>query len=84
LGGKYGPRVVLLSPCFRGGVGWSEVLLEQVQLNFNFRNKSIIFLPRGLLVDNNTLSKMCDFKSLIGYTDGGYENRNAYVVIIIK
>jgi len=27
---------------------------------------------------------MCDFKSLTGYTDdGGYENRNAYVVIII-
>jgi len=43
---------------FQGwGVG-SEVLLEQVQLNFNFRNKFIILLPCGLLVDNNTFSKM--------------------------
>jgi hypothetical protein len=51
----------------------SEVLLEQVQLNFSFRNKFIIFLPCGLLVDNNTFSEMCVFKSLIGYTDcGGY------------
>jgi len=59
--------------------------LEQVQLNFGFRNKLIIFLPCGLLVDNNTFSKMCNFKSPTGYTDGGgYENRNAYVVIIIK
>jgi hypothetical protein len=47
------------------GVGWgSEVLLEQVQLNFSFRNKFIILLPCGLLVDNNTYSKMCVFKSL--------------------
>jgi len=38
---------------FQGwGVG-SEVLLEQVQLNFSFRNKFII-LPCGLPVDNNT------------------------------
>ena len=49
--------------------GWgmgSEVLLEQVQLNFSF-------LPCGRLVDNNTFSKMCVFKSLNGCTDyGGY------------
>jgi hypothetical protein len=48
--------------------GWgmgSEVLLEQVQLNFRFQNKFII-LPCGLLVDNNTFSKMCVFKSLTG------------------
>jgi len=51
----------------------SEVLLEQVQLNFSFRNKFIILLPCGLLVDNNTFSKMCVFKSLSGYTDySGY------------
>ena len=38
---------------FQGwGVG-SEVLLEQVQLNFNFRNKFTIILPCGLLEDNN-------------------------------
>jgi hypothetical protein len=48
----------------------SEVLLEQVQLNFSFRNKFII-LQCGLLVDNNTFSKMCVFKSLSGYSDYG-------------
>jgi len=41
---------------FQGwGVG-SEVLLDQVQINFSFRNKFII-LPCGLLVDNNAFSK---------------------------
>jgi len=40
----------------------SEVLLEQVQLNLSFRNKFIILLPCGLLVDN-TLLKVCVFKS---------------------
>ena len=49
----------------------SEVLLEQVQLNFSFRNKFII-LPCGYLVDN-TFSKMCVFESLSSYIDyGGY------------
>jgi hypothetical protein len=55
--------------------GWgmgSKVLLEQVQLNFSFQIKFII-LPCGLLVDNNTFSKMCVFKILTGRTDyGGY------------
>ena len=46
-----------------------EVLLEEVQLNFSFRNKFIIFLPYGRLVDSNTFLKMCIFKSLISYTD---------------
>jgi len=50
----------------------SEVLLEQVQFNFSFQNKFII-LPCVHLVDNNTFSKMCIFKSLTGCTDyGGY------------
>jgi len=52
--------------------GWdlgSEVLLEPVQLNFSCGNKFMILFPCGLLVDNNTLSKMCVFKSLTGYTD---------------
>jgi len=52
--------------------GWglgSEELLEQVQLNFSFRNKFINFLPCGHPVDNNTFSKICVFKSLTGYTD---------------
>jgi len=63
---------------FQGwGVG-SEVLLEQLQLNFSFWNKFII-LPGGLLVDNNTFLKMCIFKSPTGYTDyGDYKNINAY------
>ena len=56
----------------------SEVLLEQVQLNFSFRNKFTIPLPCDLLKENNTFSKMCVFNSLTGYTDyGDYENRNA-------
>ena len=38
----------------------SEVLLEQVQLNFSFRNKFIILLPCGHLVDNNTVSSIAD------------------------
>ena len=53
---RSGLRVVSLSPCFTGG--GSEVLLEQVQLNFSFRNKFIILIPCGLLVDNDTFSKM--------------------------
>ena len=57
----------------------SEVLLEQVQLNFSFRNKFIILVPCGPLVDNNTFSKMCVFKSPTVYTDdGGFENKNAH------
>jgi hypothetical protein len=60
--------------------GWgmeSEKLLEQVQLNFSFRNKFITLLPCGLVIENNAFSKMCVFKSLTGYTDyGGYENQN--------
>jgi hypothetical protein len=51
----------------------SEELLEQVQLNFCFRNKFIILHLGDLLVDNNIFSKMCIFKSPTGYTDyGGY------------
>jgi len=70
---------------FQGWGGGSEVLLEQVQLNFSFQNKFIIILPYGLLVDNNTFSKMCIFKHLTGYTDDGcYENRNAHFLIIMK
>jgi len=70
---------------FQGcGVG-SEVLLEQVQLNFSFQNKFKILLLYGLLKDNNTFSKMCIFKSRTGYTDyGGYENWNVQFLIIIK
>ena len=35
------------------GVG-SELLWQQVQFNFSFRNKFIILLPCDLVVDNNT------------------------------
>jgi len=70
---------------FQGWVVRSEVLLEQVQLNFSFRNKFTILLPCGRLVDNNTFSKMCVFKSLTAYTDyGGYENQNTHFLIIMK
>jgi len=63
----------------------SEVLLEQVQLNFSFGNKFTNLLPCGILVDNNTFSKMFVFKSLTGYTDYGcYENQNAHFLIIMK
>jgi len=58
---------------FQGWSVGSEVLLEQVWLNFSLRNKFIILLPCGLLVDNNPFLKICFFKSLTGYTDcGGY------------
>ena len=65
----------------------SEVLLEQVQLNFSFRNKFIILLPCSLLVDNNTFSKMCVFKSLTGYSAyGGYvvKTDSAYIHIRVN
>jgi hypothetical protein len=59
--------------------GRSELLLEQVQLDFSFRNKFIIVLPWGHQVDNNTFSKMCAFKSRTVYADdGGYETKSVY------
>jgi len=62
---------------FQGWVEGIEVLLEQLKLNFSFRNKFIVLLPCGLLVNNNTFLKMCVFKSLTCYSDygdyGGYE-----------
>jgi hypothetical protein len=77
--------VVSLSPC---GVGCGvEVLLEQVQLNFSFRNKFIILLSCGHLVDNNTFSKMCVFKSISSYIDyGGYvvKRNSAYTRIRVN
>ena len=55
----------------QGWGGGSEVLLEQVQLNFSSRNKFAV-LPCGLLVDNNTFSKMCVFKSLTSPAQASY------------
>jgi hypothetical protein len=70
---------------FQGWVVESEVLLEQVQLNFSFRNKFTILLLCGRLVDNNTFSKMCIFKSLNGCTVyGGYKKKLGIFLIIIK
>jgi hypothetical protein len=43
----------------------SEELLEQVQLNFKFRNKFIILHPFGHLVDNNTFKKCGFLKDLL-------------------
>jgi hypothetical protein len=45
--------------------GW-DVGSEVLQLNFSFRNKFIILLPCGLLVNNNKFLKMCLFKTLPG------------------
>jgi len=84
---RSGLMVVSLSPCFRDGALGGEVLMEQVQLNFSLPNKFIILLLCGLLVDNNTFSKMCLFKSLTGYTDyGGYvvKKDSAYTHIKIN
>jgi hypothetical protein len=53
--------------------GWgmgSEVLLEQVQLNFGFRNKFIILHPHGLLVENNIFAKICLFLKVLLATNG--------------
>jgi len=80
--GRYlgGLRVVLPSSCFRGGVAGVKYYWNSCSSNFRFRNKSIIVLPFGLLVENNTF-----LTCLTGYTDnGGYEKGNAYILIIIK
>ena len=70
---------------FQGWVVGSEVLLEQVQLNFSFGNKFTNLLPCGILVDNNTFSKMFVFKSLTDHIgNGSYENQNAHFLIIMK
>jgi hypothetical protein len=70
-----GFTIVLLQGC---GMG-SEVLLEQIQLNFSFQNNFTILFPCGRLVDHNTLTKMCVFKSITGCTDyGGYKNQKAH------
>jgi len=66
---------------FQGwGVG-SEVLLDQVQLNFSFRNKFIILPSCGLLVDN-TFSKMCVFKRLNRNQNFGKQRKKNYGKII--
>jgi len=72
---------------FQGWGTGNEELLEQVQLNFSFRNKFIILHPCGLLVENNTFSKMCVFKSLTGYRDyDGYVGKrdSAYTHIRVN
>jgi len=56
---------------FQGWCMGREEVLEQAQLNFSFRNKFIILLPCGFLLDSNTFSKMCVFKSLTGCIDYG-------------
>ena len=74
----FGLRVVLLSPCFRGGVAGVKYCWNRFSTNFSFRNKPIIVFPFGLLVDSNTF-----LKCLTGYTADGNKNENAYVLIII-
>jgi len=49
-----GPRLVLLSSCFRSGVRGVKYCWNRLSYDFSFRNKFIIVLPYGLLLDNNT------------------------------
>ena len=66
---------------FRGRGG--EYCWNRRSSNFSFRKKFVIVLPCCLLVENNTFSEMCIFKSLTSYTDDGcYET--CYVLITIK
>ena len=57
-----GPSVVLLLPCFRGGVGGLKCCWNRCSSHFSFSNEFIIVLPCGLLVANNTVLKLCIFK----------------------
>ena len=61
LGGIW-TKGVLLSPCFRGGMGRVEYCWDRCSCNFSSPNKFIIVLPCDLLVDNNTYLKMFIFK----------------------
>jgi len=56
------PRVVLLLPCFSGGVGELKCCWNRCSFNFSFPNEFIIVLLCGLLVANNTFLKLCIFK----------------------
>jgi hypothetical protein len=56
--GEVWPKGGFTLALFQGWSVRSDVLLEQVQLTLSFRNKFIILLPYGLLVDNNTSSKV--------------------------
>jgi len=49
--GKQGGFVLAL---FQGWGGGVKYFWKMCSSNFSFRNKFIIFLSRGLLVDNNT------------------------------
>jgi hypothetical protein len=70
------------------GVRWGGVKYcwNRRSCNFSFRNKFIFVLPCGLLVDNITFSKCAFLKFLLTTLtdDGGFENRNVRVLIIIK
>ena len=65
---------------FQGWHGGLKYFWKISHSNFSFQNKFIIFLSCGLLVD---ILRMCVFKSL-STDDGGYENRNVFVLLIIK
>ena len=72
--------MVLLSPCFRG----VKYCWKMCNSNFSFQNKFIIFLLSGLLVNNNTIKNCVYLKVKLATDDGDYENRNVYVLLIIK
>jgi len=44
-----GTKLLLLSSCFRSGVGGVKYCWNRKSSNFGFRNKFIIILPFGLL-----------------------------------
>jgi hypothetical protein len=62
---RSGPRVVSLSPCFRCDVWGMKYCWNRCSSIKRFRNKFIIFLPCGLLVNNNTFSKRAFLKVLL-------------------
>jgi len=68
---------------FQGWDGGSEVLLEQVQLNFSFRNKFIIVFPCCLLVDSNTFLKMCFLKVFLSAVMMVVMKTEMHILIII-
>ena len=74
--------MVRLSPCFSGGVWGVKYCWNRATLIYISKLVHNCF-PCDILVDNNTFSKMYVFKVLTGYSDdGGYENPNAYILII--
>jgi len=63
---------------FQGWGGEVKCCWKMCSYNISFRNKCIVFLSCGLLIDSNTFYKLCYLKVLLATDDGDYENRNVY------